>query len=47
MDMRKVTRETALEMMQRPASNFGDLTIDVKNIIKEYNQVHEEEIQIK
>lgn len=34
MDMRKVTRETALEMMQRPASNLGDLTIDVKKYNK-------------
>lgn len=40
MYVRKVTREPAMDMKQRPALNLGDLTIDVKNIIKEYNQVH-------
>lgn len=34
MDMRKVTRETAMDMKQRPALNLGDLTIDVKKYNK-------------
>lgn len=42
-----MTREATLETKQGPALNLGDLTTDVKNIIKERNQGHEEEIKIQ